>query len=451
MTSEPAKTSVPNLPHSHQGGITIVVGAQWGDEGKGKWIDWIASGVDIIARYQGGNNAGHTLYVKGQKLVLHQIPSGIFHDGQKCVLAAGVVINPGELVREMEKVAPFAKVAPDNLWLSARAHTITPWHIATDGRREAQREAAASGSAIGTTKRGIGPTYSEKTARSGLRFGDYVNPVARKNWMEAMTSAVDGFATHCESHKAEWEAFSKVATQLAPFVCDAEARVRKAAGEGKKILMEGAQGTLLDLDHGTFPFVTSSSTIAAGACASLGIPPRAVTGIYGIAKAYLTRVGAGPFPTELTDETGNALRERGQEFGATTGRPRRCGWFDAVAMRYAQDVNGFDGVILNKFDILSGMDELKIAVAYEHPELGRIEQFPWNAEILAACKPIYKTFTGWHGELPKTGGIEALPKAALDYIRAIEESSGIKVVAAGTGPGRDEALLGRGLPHLLQT
>lgn len=444
MTSEPMKHST-----SHQSGITIVVGAQWGDEGKGKWIDWIAGGADIVARYQGGNNAGHTLYVKGQKVVLHQIPSGIFHGGQKCVLAAGVVINPGELVREMAKVAPFATATPDNLWLSARAHTITPWHIATDGRREAQREAAASGSAIGTTKRGIGPTYSEKTARSGLRFGDYVNPVARKNWMEAMVSAVDGFAAHCESHKAEWDAFSKVADQLAPFVCDAEARVRKAAGEGKKILMEGAQGTLLDLDHGTFPFVTSSSTIAAGACASLGIPPRAVTGIYGIAKAYLTRVGAGPFPTELTDETGDALRERGQEFGATTGRPRRCGWFDAVAMRYAQDVNGFDGVILNKFDILSGMDELKIAVAYEHPELGRIEQFPWNAEVLAACKPVYKTFTGWHGELPKTGGIEALPKAALDYIRAIEKSSGIKVVAAGTGPGRDEALLGRDLERLV--
>ncbi|NBQ54535.1 MAG: adenylosuccinate synthetase, partial [Proteobacteria bacterium] len=281
---------------SHESGITIVVGAQWGDEGKGKWIDWIASGADIVARYQGGNNAGHTLYVKGQKVVLHQIPSGVFHGGQKCVLAAGVVINPGELVREMAKVAPFAKVTPDNLWLSARAHTITPWHIATDGRREAQREAAASGSAIGTTKRGIGPTYSEKTARSGLRFGDYVNSVARKNWMEAMVTAVDGFAAHCESHKAEWEAFSKVADQLAPFVCDAEARVRKAASDGKKILMEGAQGTLLDLDHGTFPFVTSSSTIAAGACASLGIPPRAVTGIYGIAKAYLTRVGAGPFP-----------------------------------------------------------------------------------------------------------------------------------------------------------
>ena len=435
-----------------QGGITIVVGAQWGDEGKGKWIDWIAGGADVVARYQGGNNAGHTLYVKGQKVVLHQIPSGIFHEGRKCVLGAGVVINPGELVREMEKVAAFAKVTPDNLWLSARAHVITPWHVFMDGRREAVRE-ASSGSAIGTTKRGIGPTYSEKTARSGLRLGEFVNPVARQLWVASMASTVEGFAAHLasdfNSHASEWQAFAKVAERLAPFVCDAEARVRQCAAGGKKILMEGAQGTLLDLDHGTFPFVTSSSTIAAGACASLGLPPRDVTGIYGIAKAYVTRVGAGPFPTELLDEMGNALRERGQEFGATTGRPRRCGWFDAVAMRYAQDVNGFDGVILNKFDILSGMDELKIAVAYEHLELGRIEQFPWNAEVLAACKPVYRTFKGWHGELPKKGGIEALPKEARDYIKAIEELSGIKVVGAGTGPGRDEALLGSDLVRLV--
>jgi adenylosuccinate synthase len=430
------------------GGITIVVGAQWGDEGKGKWIDWIAGGADIVARYQGGNNAGHTLYVKDQKVVLHQIPSGIFHPGQKCVLAAGVVINPGELVREIAKVAPFATVTPENLWLSARAHVITPWHVATDGRREAQRE-ASSGSAIGTTKRGIGPTYSDKTARSGLRLGDYVNPQARKDWIQATASANEGFSQHVDLNKAEWEAFAAAAQQLAPFVCDAEARVREAAANGKKILMEGAQGTLLDLDHGTFPFVTSSSTIAAGACASLGIPPRSVTGIYGIAKAYLTRVGAGPFPTELLDKTGDTIRERGQEFGATTGRPRRCGWFDAVAMRYAQDVNGFDGVILNKFDILSGMDELKIAVAYEHPELGQINQFPWDPAVLAACKPVYKSFKGWHGELPKHGGIEALPKEARDYINAIEELSGIKVVAAGTGPGRDEALLGGDLQRFV--
>ena len=443
MTSRNQSTA-----HHAQGGITIVVGAQWGDEGKGKWIDWIAGGADIVARYQGGNNAGHTLYIKGQKVVLHQVPSGIFHAGQTCVLAAGVVINPGELVRETAKVAPYAKVTPDNLWLSARAHVITPWHVATDGRREAQRE-ASSGSAIGTTRRGIGPTYSDKTARSGLRLGDYVNTQARKNWIATMASASEEFARNLETNASDWAAFAAAAQQLAPFVCDAEARVRAAAANGKKILMEGAQGTLLDLDHGTFPFVTSSSTIAAGACASLGIPPRAVSGIYGIAKAYLTRVGAGPFPTELTDQTGDAIRERGQEFGATTGRPRRCGWFDAVAMRYAQDVNGFDGVILNKFDILSGMDELKIAVAYEHPELGRIDQFPWDPEVLAACKPVYKTFKGWHGELPKQGGIESLPEAAREYIKAIEQSSGIKVVAAGTGPGRDEALLGGDLQRLV--
>jgi adenylosuccinate synthase len=425
-------------------GITIVVGAQWGDEGKGKWIDRIAAGAGIVVRYQGGNNAGHTLYVKGQKVVLHQIPSGIFHDGaqggQKCVLSAGVVVNPGELVREIDKVLPIASVTPDNLWLSARAHVITPWHIATDGRREEARKASA-GKAIGTTKRGIGPTYSDKTARSGIRMGDFVNKTSREAWMQSMRETSAGFAEYCETAKSEWNAFAAAADLLAPFVCDADARVRAAVAAGESILMEGAQGTLLDLDHGTFPFVTSSSTIAAGACASLGLPPRTVTGIYGIAKAYVTRVGEGPFPTELFDQTGEILRERGQEFGATTGRPRRCGWFDAVAMRYAKQVNGFDGLILNKFDILTGMAELKIAVAYEHPQLGRLEDFPWSASILAACKPVYQSFRGWSTELPKSGGIDLLPAEARDYVAAIEKLCGVKVVSAGTGPGRDEALL----------
>ncbi|MEY4632620.1 MAG: hypothetical protein RIQ81_2740 [Pseudomonadota bacterium] len=433
-------------------GITIVVGAQWGDEGKGKWIDRVAAGAGIVVRYQGGNNAGHTLYVKGQKVVLHQIPSGVFHEGpqggQICVLAAGVVVNPGELVREMDRVLPLANVTPENLWLSARAHVITPWHIATDGHREDARRASA-GKAIGTTKRGIGPTYSDKTARSGLRMGDYVNPQSRLAWIEAMTTTVEGFAAHFASKKPEWEAFTAAATRLAPFVCDADARVRAQAASGQSILMEGAQGTLLDLDHGTFPYVTSSSTIAAGACASLGLPPRAVTGIYGIAKAYVTRVGEGPFPTELFDKTGDLLRERGQEFGATTGRPRRCGWFDAVAMRYAQQVNGFDGLLLNKFDILTGMDELKIAVAYDHPRLGRVDEFPWSAAVLAECKPIYQSFKGWKSELPLTGSIEKLPPEAREYIAAIEKLCGVKVVAAGTGPGRDEALLHDDFARLL--
>lgn len=437
-----------NRPSNNTQAITIVVGAQWGDEGKGKWIDWIASGVDLVVRYQGGNNAGHTLYVDSNKVVLHQIPSGIFHKGQTCVLAAGVVINPEELVKEIAKISPYATVTTNNLWLSARAHVITPWHVYVDGSKEAKR-AETSGMAIGTTKRGIGPTYSEKTARSGLRLGDYVNPTALDRWIEAMSAAVDGFAASLESQQEAWLKFRQSASTLAPFVCDADSRVRAAARADKKILMEGAQGTLLDLDHGTFPYVTSSSTIAAGACASLGMPPRSVTGIYGIAKAYLTRVGSGPFPTELHDNDGDMIRERGQEFGATTGRPRRCGWFDAVAMRYAQDVNGFDGVILNKFDILSGLPEVKIAVAYDHPTLGRIEEFPWNADVLSECKPVYQTFKGWSGDLPRTGNLDMLPPEAKVYIKAIEDLAGIKVVAAGTGPGRLEALLGSDLERLV--
>jgi adenylosuccinate synthase len=415
--------------------VSIVVGAQWGDEGKGKWVDVLAEKADIVARYQGGNNAGHTIWINGIKYVLHQIPSGVFQKGLVSAMAAGVVIHPAGLVGEIGKMRGTVEITPENLWISARAHVITPWHIHLDGRRESN-----SAVPIGTTKRGIGPTYSEKASRTGLRMGHYVDAAARKSWVHDMMESVPEFKSHHDSNKNIWDEFHASADTIKPFICDVETRLRKAIQSGKRLLLEGAQGTLLDLDHGTYPFVTSSSTAAAGACSSIGLSPKAVSDVYGIAKAYVTRVGSGPFPTELHDATGAEIAKKGHEFGATTGRPRRCGWFDAVAFRYAAAVNGFNGVIINKMDILSGLKELKICVKYRHPELGEIDDFPWDANVLAKCEPVYVSLPGWDQEIPKSGTIRDLPANAREYLAAIERYTGTSIMWVGTGPGREEML-----------
>ncbi len=417
------------------GNVTILVGAQWGDEGKGKWIDIMAESVDIVARFQGGNNAGHTLYVDGQKVVLHQIPSGIFHPAKISALSTGVVVNPHQLVEEMRKVSPFVKLTPDRLWLSARAHVISPWHIHLDAKKEAE-----SSQPIGTTKRGIGPTYAEKANRTGLRLGDYATAARRERWYMNMRHNIPGFATHQEVHREEWNQFDAAAEQLAPFICDAELRVRAAIDAGKKVLLEGAQGVLLDINHGTYPYVTSSETAAGGAFASLGFSPKRIDKIYGVAKAYVTRVGEGAFPTELKDEIGQLIASKGKEFGATTGRPRRCGWLDAVALRYSGAISGYDGVILNKMDILTGIGDIKVCVAYQHPTLGRIEDFPWDHEVLSACTPIYKTFAGWDEEMPRSGKISDLPVNARKYVEGVEEILGFPVSMVGTGVNRQDGL-----------
>ncbi len=417
------------------GNVTILVGAQWGDEGKGKWIDILADRVAVVARYQGGNNAGHTLYVNGQKVVLHQIPSGIFQPDKISALASGVVVNPSQLVMEMDKVKPYVTLTPDRLWLSARAHVISPWHIHVDGKKESE-----SSQPIGTTKRGIGPTYAEKANRTGLRLGDYAVASRRKAWFELMRESAPGFAQHFESHAEAWQEFEAAADKLAPFIGDAELHVRKAIQAGQGVLLEGAQGVLLDINHGTYPYVTSSETAAGGAFASLGFAPRHIDKIYGVAKAYVTRVGEGPFPTELKDEVGQWIATKGKEFGATTGRPRRCGWLDAVAMRYSAAISGYDGVILNKMDILTGLPEVKVCVAYEHPTLGRIEDFPWDYEVLAQCRPIYQSFPGWTEELPHGGKISDMPANARAYVAGVEELIGVPVSMVGTGVNRQDAL-----------
>lgn len=416
------------------GNVTILVGAQWGDEGKGKWIDILAQDMDIVARFQGGNNAGHTLYIDGERIVLHQIPSGLFQD-KICALTAGVVVNPAQLVQEIKNVAHHTQLTPERLWLSPRAHVITPWHIFLDSKHESE-----SDQPIGTTKRGIGPTYAEKANRTGLRLGDYVDPTRRQLWVNLMAKRHPEFAGSVQADQDSWEAFHESAQQLAPYVVNTEALIRSRVKSGSRLLLEGAQGALLDINHGTYPYVTSSGTAAGGAFASLGLSPRYVNRIYGVAKAYLTRVGEGPFPTELFDEDGKAMAEKGHEFGATTGRPRRCGWLDGVALRYCVETNGFDGVILNKMDILSDFPVLKIATAYQHPELGRIEDFPWSHEVLAQCQPIYQELPGWTGEIPTAGTMDSLPLEALQYIEEVENMIGVPISHVGTGVNRADAL-----------
>ena len=417
------------------GNVSIVVGAQWGDEGKGKWIDILARDVEIVARFQGGNNAGHTLYVDGQKVVLHQIPSGIFHEGKISALCSGVVVNPSQLLVEIKKVAAFVQLTPERLWLSARAHVISPWHIHLDSKTET--EAAKP---IGTTKRGIGPTYAEKANRTGIRLGDYINPTRRQAWYESLSHTTPKFAEHRKAHADQWQEFDQAAEALAPFVVDAEHMVRAQITAGKRALLEGAQGALLDINHGTYPYVTSSETAAGGAFASLGFSPKSIDKIYGVAKAYVTRVGSGAFPTELKDKVGEHLATLGKEFGATTGRPRRCGWLDAVALRYSGAISGYDGLILNKMDILTGLDDIKVCVAYEHPIHGRIEEFPWDHEILSECKPVYKSFKGWTEELPHGGKISDMSANARAYVDGVEEILGFPVSMVGTGVNRQDAL-----------
>lgn len=415
--------------------VTIVIGAQWGDEGKGKWIDILADEADVIARFQGGNNAGHTLYIDGKKVVVHQIPSGIFRSKQKCAITAGALVAPALLLKEIENVKAFADVSPERLWLSARAHVISPWSVYLDTQAEATRS-----NPIGTTKRGIGPTYALKAARNGLRLGDYCYPERRQAWIDRMADEDPNFKKFLAQAQNEWDEFHSAAEEVRPYVCDAETRVRKAINSNASVLLEGAQGALLDIDHGTYPFVTSSSTAAGGALASLGFSPKRIANIFGVAKAYATRVGEGPFPTELNDANGKHLSEKGHEFGATTGRPRRCGWLDAVALRYAVEVNGLDAIILNKFDILCGMKEIRLATAYQHPDIGRINQFPWEAEVLSACEPVYETYPGWEGSIPQQGRMSDLPKEALRFVEAVEKAVGAEVKMVGTGVNRVDAL-----------
>lgn len=420
----------------------VVVGTQWGDEGKGKIVDLLTEHAQIVARFQGGNNAGHTLVVDGIKYVLHLIPSGIIRPDKVCIIGNGVVLDPNALIDEIDRIREAGiAITGDNLKISRLTNIIMPYHRALDMAREKKK----GKSAIGTTGRGIGPTYEDKVARRGIRVGDLYHPKVLEaklkanleyhNFMLKEYYRVKPFKAR--QVRAELDA---IAEKLKPFVADTGPYLHQAIKNGQSVLFEGAQGTMLDVEHGSYPFVTSSTTVAANACSGTGIGPGAINYVLGILKAYTTRVGGGPFPTELFDANGRHLAEKGHEFGATTGRPRRCGWFDAVVANHAVRTNGVNGMALTKLDVMDGLETLKICTGYTLD--GQvIDTLPSDAEALEACQPIYEEMPGWSESTVGTASFDALPQAAQDYIRRLETLMGVPVVILSTGPGREQTLI----------
>jgi len=419
---------------------TILVGAQWGDEGKGKIIDFLTESADLVVRSQGGNNAGHTVLVGGKKYVLHLIPSGILRPGKMCVIGNGVVIDPVAVAGEIDGLlAQKIKVSPKNLLISDCAHVVLPYHRALDE----QREFAKGKGKIGTTKRGIGPAYGDKAARVGLRMSDLVQPeIFREKLKRRITdnnAVLKAFGAKPLSYQDVLAAYEAAAAKLAPFVANTVVYLHNALKAGKEVLFEGAQGTFLDIDHGTYPFVTSSNTTAGGACTGSGVPPHRMDRVLGVMKAYTTRVGEGPFPTENA-EISDFLHGLGREFGATTGRARRCGWFDAVATRYAGMVNGIDQVAVTNLDGLDSMATIKVCVAYK---LGRkkLEVPPSDSDLLAQCVPVYEEHAGWQTPTDQCKTWGDLPKKAQAYLRHIAKLSGAKLKIASVGPNREQTIL----------
>ncbi len=420
---------------------TVLVGAQWGDEGKGRIADWLARQSDVMARYAGGDNAGHTVVAGERKFKLHLVPSGVVHPGLRCILGSGMVVNPLRLVEELDMLAgQGVDIAPERIHLSARAHLITPGHLALDGAAERARGATS----IGTTRRGIGPAYMDKAARTGLLAGEMRDPVSFAAKVKAALERANAILSGqygLEPVDAEGlaQACGAAAARLAPYVTDTTTLLHDLLDAGQRLLCEGAQGTLLDLDHGHYPYVTSSSATVGGALTGLGIAPQHITRVVGVAKAYCTRVGNGPFPTELFDATGEHLRAAGHEFGTTTGRPRRCGWLDAVALRYAARVNGFTELVVTKLDVLSGLDALQIAVAYER-DGERVTAMPLFTPDFECVRPVYEALPGWTEDVSAARRFDDLPPNARRYIRRIEELSGVPVSLVSVGPEREQAV-----------
>ena len=420
----------------------VVIGAQWGDEGKGKLVDLFTGYADAVVRFQGGNNAGHTVVVGGKKTVLHLIPSGILHPGKACVIGNGTVVDPEVLASEIAEVKGQGFLRDDRqLVLSLDAHVIMPWHKALDLARE-QRMGEGR---IGTTGRGIGPTYEDKVARRGLRVRDLLDrPRLARKVKDRLALAREELSRLGSSLEVDESAlvenYARLGRVLAPFAQDASLWIHLAMRAGKSLLFEGAQGTLLDVDHGTYPFVTSSNTVAGNAATGSGIGPTAIDRVIGITKAYSTRVGSGPYPSELKDETGERLRRVGSEFGATTGRPRRTGWIDALALRYAARVNGLDGLAVTKIDVLTGFKEVKVAVAYRCGG-AILEEMPSDLETLEKCEPVYESLRGWSEPLEGVRRWEDLPSSARAYVERVAELAGVKVVAVSVGADRGETIV----------
>jgi len=420
--------------------VVVLVGAQWGDEGKGKVTDFLAARADIVVRYQGGNNAGHTVVVGEEEFKLHLIPSGILHADKTCVIANGVVIDPAVLVAEIEELQRRG-VKMARLLISERAHLILPYHRLQDAAEENRKENGR----IGTTGRGIGPAYMDKAARTGIRMVDLLDAgtlcrrlaenVAFKNSLFGRVYGTEGVSLE-ELHRA----CLQYAEKLGRYVTDTGVVLHQAISEGKNVLFEGAQGTLLDIDHGTYPFVTSSNPTAGAACVGAGVGPRVINTVMGIAKAYTTRVGGGPFPTELHDGLGEEIRTRGREFGTTTGRPRRCGWFDAVIARYAVRINGLDYLCITKLDVLTGIPVLKICRAYRH-QGEEIADFPASLRMLGECEPVYEELPGWQEEISGARRVEDLPENARRYIARLSELAGAPVAMIGVGTRREQTIV----------
>lgn len=421
---------------------TILVGAQWGDEGKGRVADWLAAEADVVARYAGGDNAGHTVVVSGQVVKLHLVPSGILHEHVVCVLGNGMVVNPVNLLKEIDGLKAIGvEVSPERLMISSRAHLITPAHIALDSASEQARGSQA----IGTTLRGIGPAYLDKTGRQGIRAGEMRDPEGFADSIERMIERANAALVR-DGHapldaKLAAVQYLEAAALLRPYIRDTAHYLNERLRDGARVLCEGAQGTLLDVDHGDYPFVTSSSPTAGGALTGLGIGPGAVDRVVGVAKAFSTRVGSGPMPTELEGELASRLRGTGEnfwdEFGTTTGRPRRCGWLDAVALRYAAQINGFTELFLTKLDVLSGLPELKIAVAYRI-DGWEVDYPPSTVAELARAEAVYETLPGWVQDVTGARLLADLPDNTAAYIRRISELVGVRIRTVSVGPERDQ-------------
>jgi len=418
----------------------VVIGVQWGDEGKGKVTDFLAEKADMVVRYMGGNNAGHTVVVDDREFKLHLIPSGILYPDKTCIIGSGVVIDPAVLLKELDSLARRG-ISTANLKISQRAHIIFPYHQKLD-QVEEERKGSAK---IGTTCRGIGPAYTDKSARVGIRVVDLLDReefaiLLQRNIENKMDLLKEVYGCESLDYSSVLESYSGYAASLKKYVCDTSVVVNSAIKQGKNVLFEGAQGTLLDLDHGTYPYVTSSHPTAGAACLGAGIGPTMIDRVIGVAKAYTTRVGEGPFPTELQDSVGEYIRKQGSEVGTTTGRPRRCGWFDGVVARYSARINGLDYLAITKLDILSGLDRVKICTGYNyHGEI--LEEFPASLKVLKECTPVYEEFEGWQEDISGARKLADLPPSARRFLGRISEVSGTPIALVGVGSRRSQTIL----------
>ncbi|MGA9264639.1 MAG: adenylosuccinate synthase [Desulfobacterales bacterium] len=420
---------------------TVIIGTQWGDEGKGKIVDLLAARADVVVRFQGGNNAGHTMVVDGEQFISHLVPSGILQ-GKTCLIGNGVVVDPAVLIEEMDYLdGKGIDVGADRIKVSERAHLIMPYHQAVDLARENQKGSEK----IGTTGRGIGPAYEDKATRRGVRFIDLLEP---ETFAEKVRTLLDEKNFYLKNYLSATtldaeeiiDTYRRYAGRLALHVTNVSITLDEAIKKGRQVLFEGAQGTHLDIDHGTYPFVTSSNTVSGNACCGSGVGPGAVTDVIGIVKAYTTRVGAGPFPCELFDATGACIQEKGVEFGATTGRKRRCGWLDTVIVRNAVRLNGLTGLAITKLDVLGGLEQLKICTGYEYKG-NRLNEFPASLKVLAECTPLYETLPGWSEDISTIRQFGDLPQTTKTYLKRVEELTETPIQIVSVGPGRDETIV----------